>query len=62
MWKCELCRKEFDEDVAAIEVRFGFVDGEQAEKDGDQYMAFYTENTWAPLCDDCAISYIRGDA
>ncbi|MBI5188439.1 MAG: hypothetical protein HZA07_05135 [Nitrospirae bacterium] len=45
----------------AVEVKFGYVDSEDAAKDGDQYMAFNTENAWAPLCDDCAIAYIKGE-
>ncbi|MBI4378004.1 MAG: hypothetical protein HY578_02790 [Nitrospinae bacterium] len=45
----------------AVEVRFGYVDCEEAVKEGDQYMAFATENAWAPLCDDCAIAYIKGE-
>jgi hypothetical protein len=61
MWRCELCRKEFNESVMAVEVKFGFVDCKKAAKEKDQYMAFNTENSWAPLCDDCAISYIKGE-
>jgi len=61
MWKCEMCKKEFDDKVMAIEVRFSYVDSEEAAKDEDQYMAFNTENAWAPLCEDCAIAYIKGD-
>ncbi|MBI4722640.1 MAG: hypothetical protein HY769_06555 [Candidatus Stahlbacteria bacterium] len=61
MWKCEICHKEFDDEITAIEVRFGYVDSEKVPKDGDQYMAFYTKNAWAPLCDDCAIAYIKGE-
>ena len=60
MWKCEICKKEFDEKTIAVEVKFGYVDGKIAAKDG-QYMAFSTENSWAPLCDDCAIAYIKGE-
>jgi len=45
----------------AVEVRIGFVDSEEAVKDGDRYRAFYTENARAPLCDDCAIAYIKGE-
>lgn len=61
MWKCELCGKEFDEETIAVEVRFGYVDREEVAKAGNQYMAFNTENTWAPLCDSCAIAYIKGE-
>jgi len=61
MWKCESCGKKFNEKTTAIEVRFGYVDSDKVSKDGDQYMAFYTENAWAPLCDDCAIAYIKGE-
>ena len=60
MWKCEACRKEFDDKTTAVEVRFGYVDSEEASKSKDQYMAFNTENAWAPLCDYCAIKYIKG--
>lgn len=60
MWKCELCGKEFDAETVAVEVRFGYVDTEKAAENGDQYMAFSTENAWAPLCEDCAIAYIKG--
>jgi hypothetical protein len=45
----------------AVEVRFGYVDTEKAAGNGDQYMAFNTEDAWAPLCDDCAIAYIKGE-
>jgi hypothetical protein len=61
MWRCESCNKKFDEKAAAIEVRFGYIDIEEAAKSNDQYMAFNTENAWAPLCDECAISYIKGE-
>lgn len=61
MWKCELCKKEFDEGTMAIEIRFGYVDGEEALKRGNQYDGFYTENAIGPVCDDCAIAYIKGE-
>lgn len=61
MWKCESCGKKFSEETTAVEVRFGYVDSEQVVKDKDQYRAFNTENAWAPLCDDCAIAYIKGE-
>ncbi|MBE0415072.1 MAG: hypothetical protein IBX36_00820 [Dehalococcoidia bacterium] len=61
MWKCELCHKEFDEETMAIELKFGYVDGEEAKERGDQYDAFYTEEAIAPICDDCAITYIKGE-
>lgn len=61
MWKCEMCKRKFDDDIMAIEVRFGYVDNKEDEEDQDQYMDFYTECAWAPLCDDCAIAYIKGD-
>lgn len=60
-WECELCKKEFDIETIAIEVKFGYVDTEEAHKSKDQYNAFYTESAIAPLCDDCAIMYIKGD-
>lgn len=61
MWKCEICKRKFKYKITAIEVRFGYVDTNEAKKTGDQYNAFYTENAWAPLCDDCAIAYIKGE-
>ena len=61
MWKCELCGKEFDDETSAIEVRFGYVDSEEAIKRKNQYDAFHTENAFAPLCEDCAITYIKGE-
>jgi len=61
MWKCEMCKQKFDEEIMAVEVRFGYVDSDELAKDGDQYMAFNTENAWAPLCATCAIAYIKGD-
>lgn len=61
MWKCEMCKQKFDEEIMAIEIRFGYVDSEDVAKGKDQYMAFNTENAWAPLCDDCAIAYIRDE-
>ena len=59
MWICEICKQKFDEAITAVEVRFGYVDCEQATEDSDQYMAFNTESTWAPLCGDCTIAYIK---
>ncbi|MDO8734878.1 MAG: hypothetical protein Q7K21_06940 [Elusimicrobiota bacterium] len=33
---------------------------DKAKKEGnDQYDAFCTENAWAPLCDNCAVEYIK---
>lgn len=61
MWKCESCNRKFNDKTFAVEVRFGLIDSEEAKKIKDQYMAFNTENAWAPLCDDCAISYIKGE-
>lgn len=61
MWKCDLCGKEFDDEVIAIEVRFGYVDCEEVIERGNQYDAFHTESAIAPLCEDCAISYIKGE-
>jgi hypothetical protein len=61
MWKCESCSKEYDEKTAAIEVKVGYINREDAAKSGDQYMAFKTEYSWAPLCDACAISCIKGE-
>lgn len=62
MWKCELCKKGFSEETMAIEIRFGYVDSKEVMEGKDQYSAFYTENGWAPLCDDCAIAYINGES
>lgn len=60
MWKCEACEKKFDDEITAIEVRFCKIDSEEAKEKKDQYDALYTESAWAPLCDDCAIAYIKG--
>ena len=59
MWKCEICGSEFDDETTAIEVKFGYVDSERVI-DGDQYMAFCPDCGYAPLCDECAIAYIKG--
>lgn len=60
MWKCEKCGKKFNNETMAVDVRFGYVDEDEAKKEGnDQYDAFCTENAWAPLCDDCAVEYIK---
>ncbi|PIU83683.1 MAG: hypothetical protein COS68_02745 [Elusimicrobia bacterium CG06_land_8_20_14_3_00_38_11] len=60
MWKCEKCGEKFDDETMAVDVRFGYVDEDEAKKEGnDQYDAFETENAWAPLCDDCAVKYIK---
>jgi len=45
----------------AVEVRFGYVDSEEVAKSKDQYMAFNTDTAWAPLCDECATAYIKGE-
>ena len=47
MWHCEICKQKFNDKTMAVEVRFGYVDSEETAKDGDQYMAFNTENAWA---------------
>lgn len=59
MWKCEKCNEEFENETMALDVRFGFVDEEEAKEKDKQYLAFYTEQGWGPLCDDCAIEYIK---
>ncbi len=60
MWKCEKCEEIFDNETMAVEVRFGYIDEDEAKKkDNNQYDAFYTEQAWAPLCDDCAIDFIK---
>jgi len=58
MWKCEACHKEFDAKTMALEVKFGYVDSDEAKKYDDQYMAFQPEQGWSPLCNSCAIGYI----
>lgn len=58
MWKCELCRKEFGEDIMAIELKFGYMDNKKHEK---QYDDFYTEEAIGPICNNCAIAYIKGN-
>ncbi|MEW6103742.1 MAG: hypothetical protein AB1630_08040 [bacterium] len=45
----------------AVEVKFGYVDKNEGNNQNNQYDAFYPENAWAPLCDDCAIAYIKGE-
>ncbi len=61
MWNCELCKKVFNEDTMAIELKFGYIDGKEAREKGDQYNAFYTEEAIGPICDGCAIAYIKGE-
>ena len=61
MWKCELCRKEFEDDTMAIDLRFGYVDPEEIKSGTAPYNAFATEEAIGPLCDDCAIAYIKGE-
>jgi hypothetical protein len=61
MWRCESCNKKYSEKTSAIEVRFGYIDSEEAAKSENQYMAFNTDASWAPLCNECAIAYIRGE-
>lgn len=61
MWRCELCKGEIDDEIIAIEVRFGYVDSEEAIERGNQYDGFYTESAIAPICEDCAIAYIKGE-
>lgn len=59
MWKCEKCEVKFEDDVMAADVRYGYINSEQAKKRGDQYSAFQTEQGWGPLCAECAIIYIK---
>lgn len=59
MWKCALCRREFSEDTMAIELRFGYVDRDEIIGE-ESCEGFYPEEAIAPICDDCAVSYIRG--
>lgn len=61
MWKCELCKKEFEPEIMAVEVRFGYVDVEETLEKGSQYDAFCTENAIAPICDNCAVKYVKGE-
>ena len=61
MWKCEMCKNEFNDDIIAIEVKFGYIDSDLADKMHDQYFAFNSESSWAPLCDNCAVKFIKGE-
>lgn len=61
MWKCELCRKEFEDDKMAIDLRFGYVDSKEIKIGFDPYNAFMAEEGIGPICDDCAIAYIRSE-
>ena len=63
MWKCHFCAKAFDDSKMTIELRFGFIDSEAMadKKDKDYFHYFYPEEGLLPLCDDCAISYIKGE-
>ena len=56
-WKCEKCGKEYNNDVMAIDVRFGYVD--KSADPQDQYASFDAESVWCPLCNRCAIEYIK---
>lgn len=60
MWKCELCNKEFRDDILAVEVRFGYMAKDKITGT-DPYQLFCPESGIAPICDDCAISYLRGE-
>ena len=59
MWKCEKCGKKFKKDVMAVDVRFGYIDEDEVKNTDSQYDAFYTDSAWGPLCDECAINYIK---
>lgn len=61
MWKCYLCKKEFEDDEMAIELRFGYISSEDVKSEKDYYDAFCSEEAILPLCDDCAIAYIKGE-
>ncbi len=37
MWKCESCHKEFEDKTMALEVKFGYVNEDDAKK----YTSFY---------------------
>lgn len=59
MWKCEKCGEKFKNETMALDVRFGFVDEEEAKEKSNQYDAFQTDQGWGPLCDNCATEYIK---
>jgi len=61
MWKCELCGKKAPDTKMAIELKFGYVDSDLAKHEKDQWWAFCTEEGLGPICDDCAIGYIKGE-
>lgn len=61
MWKCHFCRKSYDDSKMAIELRFGFIDSEAVKEEEDYWHNFYPEDGILPVCDDCAISYIKGE-
>jgi len=61
MWECELCHKKLRDKVMAIELKFGYVDSKEAKEKGNQYDTFYPEEGIGPVCDDCAIDYIKGE-
>ena len=58
MWKCQICQKEMKDDDMGIELSFGYVD---STFDTDPHEAFFTEEEIGPVCDDCAIKYIKGE-
>lgn len=59
---CEGCKREFEEERMAVEVRFGYVDPPEADDAASfQWERFTTDSSYAPLCEDCAIACIPGD-
>jgi hypothetical protein len=60
MWLCTLCNKEFEDDILAVELRLGYVDEEEIKEGKLPYDAFYPRSGVAPICDDCAIAYLKG--
>jgi hypothetical protein len=61
MWKCEMCGKEFDDNTMAIDLRFGYVDSGEVRSGAEPYNAFAIEEGVGPVCDNCAIAYIKGE-
>jgi len=58
MWVCQICHKEMKDDEMGIELRFGYVD---PTLNIDPHEAFVAEEEIGPVCDDCAIKYIKGE-
>jgi hypothetical protein len=56
-----MCKKEFEDDNMAIEIRLGYVDSSNKTEPEDQYFNFQPECAWAPICDECTIEYIKNE-